>query len=273
MERVEVNGVELELDARGQGEPVLLIHGSIIGDAFAPLLADPALTSRYRLISYHRQGFLGSTHPQAPISIAEQAADAAAVLRHFGVDRAHIVGHSYGGVIGLQLALDAPSSVHSLALLEPPLLMAPSAEQFFAAMAPVTEAYQAGEKRAAIDGFLQGVGGPAYATTIDQTLPAGWFEQAVADADTMFAVELPAIEEWAFNEELAQRITQPVLSVLGTESAPLFVEGRQLLIQWLPQTETFSLPGATHMLQMQNPQGMTEALTRFFARHPLPVPA
>ena len=115
MNRVQIGGSELEYEVRGAGEPVVLVHGSHIADAFAPLLVEPMLTERYQLILYHRRGFAGSTHPDGPLSIVQQAADCRAVMRHIGVPCAHIVGHSYGGAIALQLALDAPEAVHSLA--------------------------------------------------------------------------------------------------------------------------------------------------------------
>jgi pimeloyl-ACP methyl ester carboxylesterase len=273
MERMDINGIELEVESRGSGEPVLLIHGSIIANAYAPLLGEPALTGQYRVVTYNRRGFAGSSGAVAPLSIAQQAADARAVLQQLGIDRAHVAGHSYGGAIALQLALDVPDVVHSLALLEPALLMVPSAPQFFEGMAPIQQAYEAGDKTAAIDGFLQAACGTNYRAAFDRTLPAGWFEQAVADADTFFQVELPALQEWTFSQELAGRISQSVLSVLGTESAPIFVEVHALVQQWLPQAEVFVLPGATHGLQLMNPQGMAEGLAGFYARHPLPVPA
>jgi 3-oxoadipate enol-lactonase len=273
MERISVNGVDLEFEVRGTGEPVLLIHGSIIADAFAPLLAEPALTGRHRLISYHRRGYAGSSHPDGPLSIAQQAADTRAVLHELGIERAHVVGQSTGGAIALQLALAAPDVVHSLALLEPALLMVPSAPQFFAGMAPIQQAYETGDTTAAIDGFLQAVCGADYRAAMSATLPAGWFEQAEADADTFFQVELPALQAWAFSRELAGRITQPVLAVLGAESVPISVEMHELVQEWLPQAEPFVLPGATHGLQMMNPRGVAEALAGFFARHPLPVAA
>ena len=158
MQRLSVDGTELEYEERGAGEPVLLIHGSIVGDAMAPLMAEPALAGRYRLIHYHRRGFAGSARAEGEVSISRQAADARAVLKHLGVARAHIAGHSYGGVIGLQLALDAPEVVHSLALLEPALLRVPAAERWFAEVGgPSVARYEAGDIAGAIDTFARGV--------------------------------------------------------------------------------------------------------------------
>ena len=46
----------LEYEERGDGEPVLLIHGALIATTFVPLMSEPALADRYRLIRYHRAG-------------------------------------------------------------------------------------------------------------------------------------------------------------------------------------------------------------------------
>jgi pimeloyl-ACP methyl ester carboxylesterase len=272
MNRARIDGRELEYEVRGAGEPVVLVHGSHIADAFAPLLAEPVLTERYRLILYHRRGFAGSTHPDGPLSIAQQAADCRALMQHLGVPCAHVVGHSYGGAIALQLALDAPEAVHSLALLEPALLTVPSAPQFMEAIGPVLQMYEAGNKTGAVDRFLQVVVGPEYRHVLDRVLP-GAFAQAVADADTFFRIELPALEQWSFTQEEARRITQPVLAVLGGDSHTLWpgwVEVHQLVQSWLPQAEAFVLAGTTHGLQLIDPQGMAAGLASFFARHPLP---
>jgi pimeloyl-ACP methyl ester carboxylesterase len=64
-----------------------------------------------------------------------------------------------------------------------------------------------------------------------------------------------------------------VLAVVGEQSAPTFPERRELLLSWLPNVETFELPGATHLLHVQNPRGMAEGLASFFARHPFAASA
>jgi 3-oxoadipate enol-lactonase len=55
------------------------------------------------------------------------------------------------------------------------------------------------------------------------------------------------------------------------ELDPIWSERQQLLLDWLPNVEPFVLPDATHLLQVENPRGMAEALAAFFARHPLTV--
>lgn len=273
MEHADIDGVTLEYDVRGYGEPVVLIHGSHIMDAFAPLMEQPALKQRYRLILYHRRGFAGSTHPDGPLSIERQAADCRALMRHLDVPRAHVVGHSFGGVIALQLALDAPDAVQSLALLEPALFMVPSGPLFMQAMVPLIKTWASGDKAAAVDGFLRAVVGPDYRVPLDRVLP-GALAQAVADADTFFATELPALQQWNFTADHAARIARPVLFVRGEDSPSLWpgwLEVQQLVQAWFPQSETFVLDNATHALQIIDPATVAQRLAAFLARHPIPT--
>src|SRR5690606_38027183 len=138
-----------------------------------------------------------------------------------GIERAHMVGHSSGGTIALQLTLDAPGVVHSLAMLEPALPVAPSGPEGQPAtgtsMSQSAERYAAGNNAGAIDSFMRIVAGPAYRPVLEQGLP-GAFERAVIDADTFFDQELPAVRQWSFTQEDARRINQPVLAVIGEES-------------------------------------------------------
>lgn len=270
MATLNIQGAEFECETVGQGEPLVLVHGSIICDAFAPLLREAALTSRYQVTNYHRRGFLGSPRHAGPFSLAQQAADALAVIRHVAGGRAHVAGHSYGAAIALQLALDVPDAVQSLALLEPPLSV-PSAEAFFAQLPPIAGQYQSGDRAGAVDQFMQLVAGSGYRAVVDRTVGPGWMDAAAADIDTFFQVEVPALGEWQFTEEMAGRISQPVLSVVGSESAQFFQEGHTLLQRWFPKAEVFVLPGATHGLQMQEPRVMAEALAAFLDRHPMQV--
>jgi pimeloyl-ACP methyl ester carboxylesterase len=272
MERAEVDGVTLESLVVGAGEPVVCVHGAFVADAFRPLLAEPSLADRYRLITYHRRGYAASGRSPDPTSIAQQAADCRALLAHLGVKRAHVVGHSFGGAIALQLALDTPAVVHSLALLEPALMVGASGGPYREALAQGGRRYREVGAAVVVDEFLQ-ARSPGYRERLDRLLP-GAFEQAVADAPTWFEHELSAQLAWRFDTVQARGISQPALSVLGGESERLwdrFGETHLWILDSLPRAEGFVLPGATHFPQIEHPRGLAEALAAFFARHPLPA--
>jgi pimeloyl-ACP methyl ester carboxylesterase len=270
MDRATVDGAELEYEVKGSGEPLLLIPPGPVAGAFLPLLSEPALVERYRVIRYHRRGQAGSTPTTAPVSFAAHASDAAALLAHLGVRRAHVAGHSFGGNIALQLALDHPEVVQTLALLEPWTFAVPSAEAFLKQAEPVLKAYGAGDRAGAMAGFLSAVSGLNWETcrtVIDEHVPGG-ADRSLDEADFSFASDLPALNAWTFGPEQAASISQPVLSVRGAESGRLFVEIGELLRSWFPQAEELTLEGAGHLLQIQRPEPVAEGLAEFLGRHP-----
>lgn len=284
-DRADVRGVELEYQVRGSGEPVLLLHGGLLADENTPLLNEPALTDQYRVINYHRRGFAGSSHPDGQAQISDQVADCLGLLEQLGVDKAHVVGHSLGGTIAIQLALDAPDLVHDLALMEPALMAAfakqqaspeeaaASQQQFMEGMKKVNEIYASGDKRGALMAFLETRAGGAFRGVLDWLTTTGEFDQAIQDSDTFLQVEMPAAYRWDFTPEDARRIKQPVLSILGAHSPERAQKVHDILKGWIPQTETATLPNAEHALPLMDPPGIASALAEWFARNPLPVPA
>jgi pimeloyl-ACP methyl ester carboxylesterase len=265
MELTEINGVELELWDRGSGEPVVFVHGAM-GDECAAVLVEPALANQFRLIHYHRRGYGNSEAPKAPVSISQQTADCRAVMQHLGVERAHCVGQSYGAVILLQTALDFPDAVYSLALLEPPLPSVLYKSPRFSKMAEEAAAlYRSGDKAAAMDTFGREVAGDDYRALFDRTLAPGYFERWVAEADTLFQCDIPALGSWQFTREDAVGITQPVLNVVGANTRSYFREVHETLQTWLPHAENFELPDATHAMLQMNPKGAAQRLVSFFS--------
>ena len=273
MERVKVNGVELEYEVHGAGEPVLLID-MLIADCFVPLLKEPSLAGRYQLIRYHKRGWVGSTHTPPPVSIANHATDAAALLDHLGVSRAHIAGHSTGASIAAQLALDYAEKVHTLALLEPTLLSLPLGQAFLRSADPVFEAYGNGDHSGAFAMFVAAASGlewEACRALLEERIP-GVVAQSIKDADTFFGVELPSLLVWTFGPEQAATIHQPVLSVLGAETQPLWVEIAAFLRSSLPHVENCTIERVGHLLQIQRPKHVARAIAEFLARNDMDGP-
>jgi pimeloyl-ACP methyl ester carboxylesterase len=270
MDSATVNGVELDYEVIGSGDPVLLIS-PVLADGFLPLLTEPAL-HRYQLIRYHKRGWVDSTHTPPPVSVADHAADAAALLDHLRVPRAHIAGHSTGANAAAQLALDHPETVHTLILLEPWLLSVPSGKAVLEQAGPAFEAYGRGDHEAAWAIFLSVGSGLDWATCralLDERLP-GAVAQAIKDADTMFGIELPALTEWVFGPEQAAAIHCPVLSVHGRDTGPLWVEGAAFLRSALPQVQDCPIDRVGHLLHIQRPRPVAQAIAEFLGRNAVP---
>ncbi len=268
MESVKVNGVELEYEATGSGEPALLIS-PVLADGFLPLVSEPALADDYQLIRYHKRGWCRSTHTPPPVSIGDHAADAAALLDHLGVQHAHIVGHSSGAAIGTQVVLDRPDVVHTLTLLEPTLVSLPGGQAFLKEAAPVFQAYARGDHSGAFAMFVAAASGLDWATCralLEERIP-GVVAQSIRDADTFFGIELPSLADWTFGAEQAAAIHRPVLSVMGAETQPLWMEIADFLRASLPYVEESAIDGVGHLLQIQEPEPVAREIAQFLGRN------
>ena len=113
---LQLSDVALHYEIAGAGPPVILIAGMASDSAsWGPLVAP--LAARFTVIRPDNRA-AGRTLPlDAPVSVALWAADCAALIDHLGLGPAHVMGHSLGGMIGMQLAQDAPGQVATLTLL------------------------------------------------------------------------------------------------------------------------------------------------------------
>jgi pimeloyl-ACP methyl ester carboxylesterase len=272
---VKINGADLEYEVKGSGDPVLLVGTGPIADSFLPFLSEKSLVERFRLITYRQRG-VGNG---APVSFEQHAADAAALLDHLDIRRTHVAGHSTGAVIALQLAARRPDVVHTLALLEPTLIGVPSAAAFLPSTAAVLEAlqpaltaYRSGDRAEAMAAFLGvacNLDRESCLTAIEQHVPGG-VAQAMSDgSDNWFGSYLPALSAWQFGPKDASAVSQPMLSVLGTQSGPLFEEGNALLHFWFPQVEDCTIEGVGHLLHLQEQRPVVRAVADFLARYPV----
>jgi 3-oxoadipate enol-lactonase len=108
-------GATLYWEEHGAGDPVLMIMGlSFTLEMWFRVL--PAISPYYRAILFDNRGMGRSSVPRGPYSMRQMARDALAVLDAAGVERAHVVGASMGGMIAQELALSYPARVRSLLL-------------------------------------------------------------------------------------------------------------------------------------------------------------
>ena len=110
------DGCTLHYSASGSGPALLFIQGvGVHGDGWRPQIEE--LARDHTCLAFDNRG-LGRNRPAgAPITVERMAEDALAILEHARIPAAHVVGHSLGGQIALQLALSHPERVNRLSLL------------------------------------------------------------------------------------------------------------------------------------------------------------
>jgi 3-oxoadipate enol-lactonase len=115
MPKVRVGDLEMHYQEAGRGDPVLLLMG-LGGDHLAWGFQVPALAERYRVIAPDNRGVGQTGAPDVQYSTRMMADDTAGLMGALGIDRAHVVGVSMGGMIAQELALAHPGRVRSLHL-------------------------------------------------------------------------------------------------------------------------------------------------------------
>jgi pimeloyl-ACP methyl ester carboxylesterase len=107
--------MNIKWEERGEGDPLLLIQG--LGYArwsWEPIV--PGLAEHYRVLCFDNRGIGESDKPVGPYTTRQMAADALQVLDEAGVDRAHVLGASLGGMIAQEVAAAATGRVGKLVL-------------------------------------------------------------------------------------------------------------------------------------------------------------
>jgi pimeloyl-ACP methyl ester carboxylesterase len=116
---LELAGRLVHVEQAGRGEPLVLLHG-FGASSYSWRRILPALARSYRVIAPDLHGFGATERPRdfASYTRSGQAALVLSLLDALGIERAHLVGHSYGGAISLWLADRHPERVRSLVLVD-----------------------------------------------------------------------------------------------------------------------------------------------------------
>lgn len=256
--------VDLYWETRGGGAAVLLVPATP-GDGRQFERTAQALAADHLVVTYDRRGTSRSRPPDgwAATTVAEQADDAAAVLRQVGVDQAVVYGTSNGAAIALELAIRHPRLVRAVMLHEMPLLSvladpAPVGELIGSVVGPAMEARGPG---AALEAFLRFAWGDA---VVDGWTPERR-EQFLANAPMVFSIELPAFQAYRPDEAALAalgRSSIPTSVLVGREQqAPFFAEAAGWLAARLG-TSVERTPGG-HGAQFTNPVELAETIRRF----------
>jgi pimeloyl-ACP methyl ester carboxylesterase len=246
----------------GEGDPVLLIHASFGADWFAPVAR---LLSGYRVVRTHRVGYGHSLAIRSNLSLVDHTRHLAEILRASSIRHTHVVGHSSGGSIALQLASSYPELVQSMVLLEPAFPYAPD-EPKSDAMRNAIQAAKEDDLERAFSFFPGSVCSPGYRDVIARTLDEKGLQASILSGRYFFDYETTALAAWDSDAAHLDRLPQPTLLVDGEEGERLnspYRARNAALLQRLPQATRLSLPGVSHVMPLENPSLVARTVVDF----------
>lgn len=252
--------VHIAWEERGDGEPLLLVHGlGYTRQAWGP--AADELARDYRVIRYDNRGIGDSDAPGGPYTTTAMAGDAAQVLDEAEVERAHVIGTSLGGMIAQELALAHPGRVDRLVLActtpggagafpipQPTLDLVARMPTL-----PVEEAMRLGVINALAPDAPESLVDEIYSYRLAHPLnPAGW--QAQAAAALTHAVDGRLGE-----------IRAPTLIAHGTADNVVDVRNAQLLADAIPDARVELFAGGGHLFFWEQPDRFVATVREFLA--------
>ena len=248
----------------GAGEPVVLIHGVGMEQAFwGPQIN--ALAGDCQIVTYDMLGHGNSRDPDEDTSLADYAGQLADLMDALGIAAANVVGHSMGALVALEYATSHPDRTLRVAALNAVFMRSP-------------------EQKAAIMGRAEQLRVAGMNATVDATL-SRWFGDSVPEhlheaADMISGIlsrvhpigyartyQLFAQSDAVHADRLAD-LRMPALFMTGEldpNSAPSM---SMAMAQRVPESTLVVIPGARHMMSITDPAAVNEAL-RAFLRTPL----
>jgi pimeloyl-ACP methyl ester carboxylesterase len=257
----------IDYDETGEGPTVVLVPGSCsTGAAWRPIIAH--LRDGFRCVTTSLLGYGGTAERRSrnDAKIADEADIVEDVIRHSG-GPVHLVGHSFGGLSALAVAMRHPELLRSLTILEAPaaeVLRETGEEQLYGEFRTMTgayfSAYEAGEP-SAIERMIDFYGG------------AGTFQSWPQRVRDYAVTTTPAnLLDWtcafgfALTPPLLADVTARTLVAWGPSSHPAAKRANQLLGQHIPKAAVAEIPGAAHFMIATHPKQVADMIAQHIVR-------
>lgn len=251
---MEINPVALSYEEHGQGTPVLLLHGfpfdRTIWEPVVPMLRDHA-----RLILPDLRGYGQSPVTDDVYTMRMQAEDVARLMDDLEIEKAVLVGHSMGGYISLAFAHTYPQRLLGLGLVATH------------AAADTPERRQTRNKTAE---SVKHKGARVVASSMVKTLTPK--QELIEPITNLILKAAPAgivgaLKGMAERPDMTGTLSQinvPALTLYGTADQLLTRDRVEMMVQMLPKGWMVEIPNAGHMLMMEEPQQVADALLQLF---------
>ncbi len=255
--QAQLDDISVHYEVTGQGPLLTLSHSlATTLDMWEAQLAQ--LNQHFTLLRYDTRGHGGSTATPGPYTMDQLADDAAALLRHLGIQRTHWLGLSMGGTIGQVMALRHPALIECVVLADTTAQVPPAAAVMWAERAAT--ARQAG-MHALVDGTL-----------------SRWFTEPFRLAQPVLMARIgdmisnTSVEAYAGccaalantdNLAALRQATQPVLVIVGAQDQATPVASAQAIVNHWPGAQLITLSDAAHLSNIEQAPAFNAAVVAF----------
>ena len=262
-----INGLEIHYRERGQGFPVVLVHG-FTGNSRNWALTVPALTRTFRTISVDLRGHGHSAKPVRPEDYALEAMadDVYALLQHLGVRECYLAGHSMGGMVSQHIVLDHPELVRALVLVD--------------TAAEIPQGLASKERLAERERLLKIAREQGMEAVFEEQLRANplreriqsnaeflrtWREQFLLTSKEAYMYSAHGMATRKSLLGALHRLSVPTLVVCGENDEP-FLEASRKMHAEIPGSRLEIIEGAGHTPQIETPAEFNALIEEFLSR-------
>jgi non-heme chloroperoxidase len=278
------HGITLHYTEAGKGTPVIFVHGSLSdGGHWADQIGPFA--EHYRAIAYRRRYNYPNINPaRSGYSAVVDAEDLAVFIHALHLSKVVVIGHSYGALTALFLAVKHPELVHALVLAEAPAISllthlpgdkAQTGKATFEVIqrrmvAPMPQAFRRGDRDAGIAAFIDYVFNDPHGW---DNMSEGARRETLRDAHEWDVMMTTGILFPDIEPPTIRKITAPVLLLSGAKSYPFLGLITEELARLLPNRESIVLPHAGHQMWYQDPNVCRKDVEVFLVRIGIPSSA
>lgn len=246
-----VNGLKLYYEIRGSGQPLILLHGGVVGiTMFGPNL--DALAEKRQVIAVELQGHGHTADIDRPLSFEAMADDIAALMKYLGIEQADVMGYSLGGGVALQTAIRHPGLVRRLVVVSAPCKRDGFYPEVLAAMGQMGPAAGEGMKKSPLAQMYPNVNWAVLFTKLGELLKKDYdWSKEVA------AIKSPTMLVFADADAIRTAHIAEFYGLLGGGQRDAGLDGSQR-----PVAQLAVLPGLTHYSLSASP-ALAAAVTPF----------
>ena len=263
---IEINETKIYYEIAGTGEPLVLIHGWILDSRCWDYQFDE-FSHHYRVLRYDLRGFGRSSLPDTNKSYSHTT-DLVSLLDTLQIDKAHILGHSFGGTIAIDFVLNNPQRVHSLILADAAMNLQGYKVTDEAVKSWLTDTWKTSQEKGIEEAKKTWLNGSPFKQALKNKRAAILLTKMVNEySGWHWKNNDPDISPKPYPQERLNDIKVPTLILVGELNTQIYHEITDIQRKNIPNSTKKIIPNSGHMLNIENPDKFNDYVLNFLSEN------